>query len=267
MRKLRPRFGEERLLRGPLERGFFQLLGVADPAHWLHFAYFRRFLNRLEGWAPRRVLDAGSGPGDFALYLARRFPTADVLGIEISEPRVRRSAEAAERLGIGNVTFERGDLERLDRADEFDLVCAIDVLEHLPEQQGALDRLSGSLRPGGRAFLHLPTTRERPVPLHSHLEEFHRWAEAEHVADELTPDQFVERLERAGFVVDRATPTFGYWTGELATSLFNLLYRDTARNRILQAGLAPPCRLLALADLLGWDRPRYAVAVEVRKVD
>ncbi|MGH2625326.1 MAG: class I SAM-dependent methyltransferase, partial [Anaerolineales bacterium] len=242
------RFGEERLLRGGGERAFFRLFGVADPAHWLHFAYFERFLGRLGMWAPRRILDAGSGPGDFSLYLGRRFPSAEVLGIEISAARVQHSTVAAERLGLGNVGFEQADLRVLDRVAEFDLVCAIDVLEHIPEQQAVLERLHGALRPGGRAFLHLPTVRARPVPFHRQLKEFHRWAEGEHVADDLTPTQFVERVKRVGFLVDHAIPTFGYWTGELATSLFNLPYRQTARNRIIQAALAPLCRLLALAD-------------------
>jgi len=60
-------------------------------------------------------------------------------------------------------------------------------------------------------------------------------------------------------------PTFGYWSGELATSLFALPYRNTWRNRVFQLALAPICRSLAMLDQVGRQRTRYAVAVLLRK--
>jgi hypothetical protein len=71
-------------------------------------------------------------------------------------------------------------------------------------------------------------------------------------------------MRRSGYAVTRSQRTFGYYTGELATSLFNIPYQNTARNKILQAMLSPICRVLALADSLGLEKTRYAVAAEGR---
>jgi hypothetical protein len=103
------------------------------------------------------------------------------------------------------------------------------------------------------------------VPFSSLLGGFHEWAEGEHVAEDRTAQDFVTTMRHAGYDVLNSYPTFGYFTGELATSLFNLPYENTTRNRVLQALLAPACRVLAVADSLHLEKTRYAVAVEARR--
>ena len=72
-------------------------------------------------------------------------------------------------------------------------------------------------------------------------------------------------MRRTGYRVNRSHRTFGYYTGELATSLFNMPYENTLRNKVLQAMLSPVCRVLALADGLGLERTRYALATEAQR--
>jgi hypothetical protein len=103
------------------------------------------------------------------------------------------------------------------------------------------------------------------VPFSGALQGFHEWAEGEHVAEDRTAEDFVAVMRRAGYEVLRSDRTFGYYTGELATSLFNLPYENTTRNKVLQAMLAPLCRVLTLADEWGLEQTRYAVAVEARR--
>jgi trans-aconitate methyltransferase len=261
------RFGEQRLVRpefGGAQKLFYRLMGVPDPAHYLHFLYFKRGLAEL-GRDPTNILDAGCGRGDYSLYLARRFPAARVLGIDIDEQRIARNQDTARRMGLTNVRFEIGDLVRQRWDDPFDFVFSVDVLEHIVEQEAAIANLMRSMRPGGVGFFHIPTVREKPVPFSSRLQEFHDWAEEEHVAEERTAEQFVEVVRRAGFQVAWWKRTFGWFTGELATSLYALPYENTPVNRVFQALLAPVCRVLVLADALGLDSPRYAVAVAARK--
>ena len=62
-----------------------------------------------------------------------------------------------------------------------------------------------------------------------------------------------------------ARRTFGYFTGEMATSLFALPYAHTPLNRVMQGLLAPVCRLLTLADPWEIETVRYAVAILARR--
>lgn len=262
------RFDEQRLARhgAPFaEKLLFYLMGVADPAYYLHNLYLRRKLARMQNFKPARILDAGCGAGDHSFYVARRYPRSMVLGVDINEARIIQNRAMARTLGISNVHFELADLSVADFPDRFDLIVSIDVLEHISRQREAIACLARALTGGGIAFFHLPTVRERPVPFSKHLSGFHEWAEDEHIAEERTAGEFVELVRASGLEIMRWHRTFGYMTGELANSLFVLPYERTTFNRALLAFMAIPCRLLALADLLNLEQTRYAVAVWARK--
>jgi SAM-dependent methyltransferase len=260
-----PTFGEQRLFRpGALQRLLFRAMGVADPGHYLHHRYVRWALSFLPA-EPATILDAGCGAGDHSLYLARRFPRARVLGIDVDADRVARCTEAARRMGVTNAAFEVGDLTQLGRSEAFDLVISVDVLEHIVAQERAVRELRDGLRPGGWFFFHIPTKRLQPVPFDRQLGAFHEWAAHEHVAEDRTAEEFVAVVRAAGLTVVRERRTFGYFTGELATSLFNLPRAASAANQVAQALLAPVCRALVLADGLEPQATRYAVAVVGRR--
>jgi SAM-dependent methyltransferase len=255
------RFGEQRLIRRDLSRAhraLFRLMGVGEPAHYLHHRYLARALDQIRE-TPSKILDAGCGSGDHAFYLARRYPTARVLGVDVDAAFVERNRITARALGLANVEFKVASIED-PLPDPFDLIVSIDVLEHLHEQQQALRGLRDALSAGGVAYFHIPTVRPRSVPFSRWLHDFHAWSEEEHVADDLTAEQFEAATTQAGFATIRRWRTFGYWTGELATSLFALPYRNTPVNRLAQASLAPLCRGLVLLDpMMGGTR--YAVGL------
>lgn len=262
------RFGEQRLVRpdiGAAHRVHFQLFGVADPAHYIHNRWLDRELATHVTRPPSRILDAGCGSADHTFFLARRFPEASVLGMDIDGTLIARNTEVAARLGISNVRFEVGDLCALRSQSEFDMIVSIDVLEHIQRQSDALRNLAMALRLDGLACYHIPTERPRPVPLAPWLKEFHEWGEREHVADELSADEFASRVSQTGLEVLRVRRTFGYLTGELATSLFAVPYRNTMLNRALQLAVSVPCRVLGRLDELELGSVRYAVGVTSRK--
>ena len=72
------------------------------------------------------VLDWGTGSGCLALTLARRFPTARVVGIDISPTALARARANAQRLALGDrVEWVASDgCQELDPARRFDLVVA-----------------------------------------------------------------------------------------------------------------------------------------------
>ena len=261
------RFGAQRLVREDQSRAarmLYRLLGVADPAHYLHYRYCRSALERFGPPSPEAILDAGSERGDFTVYLAQRYPSARVDGVEIRSDHIAKAQAGTDGLGLTNVSYRLGDLRLLDQVGAYDLVVCIDVLEHIPQQDDVLQRLRRKLHPESTAFFHVPVRRTRSVPFGRLLGEFHRWSEGEHLAEERTGEEFRAAVQAAGFEILEARPTFGYFAGELATSLFNLPYRDTALNRLLQAVVSPVCRLLVLADPWYPGRAWFATAITAR---
>jgi len=73
---------------------------------------------------PERIVDVGTGSGIIALSLAKQFPEAKVLAVDVSDDALALAKENAARLGLAErVQFRKGDLlERLN--ERFDLIVA-----------------------------------------------------------------------------------------------------------------------------------------------
>lgn len=114
------------------------------------------------GVAPgERVLDMGCGAGRHAFDLYRRgarvvafdHDAAELAAVEAMLTAMARAGEAAP----GGAATCRGDAAHLPFADgHFDRVVAAEVLEHLPDDGGAIAELARVLRPGGTLAVSVP---------------------------------------------------------------------------------------------------------------
>jgi SAM-dependent methyltransferase len=94
------------------------------------------------------VLDVGCGPGTITAGLAERVSPGAVVGIDRSADVV--AAAAAEHAGRPGLTFQAGDVYRLDFPERsFDVVHAHQVLQHLSDPVAALAEMGRVLRPDG----------------------------------------------------------------------------------------------------------------------
>jgi SAM-dependent methyltransferase len=121
-------------------------------------AYRRGLLLRLleRRGAPVRLVDIGSGQGDFLLAASRRWPQAQLVGLEASA----RGNEIA-RGKVPTARFIDVDLVK-DRAAAQGLaswathaVCS-EVLEHVDDPSGLLRNARTCLRPGARLVVTVP---------------------------------------------------------------------------------------------------------------
>jgi len=107
----------------------------------------------------RRLLDVGSGLGQFTRRLARAAgPGATVVGVEASEAQLAEARRLAEAEGeAALVEFRKGAAEELPlRAGEagaFDLAHARFLLEHHRRPGAVVAEMVGAVRPGGRVVL------------------------------------------------------------------------------------------------------------------
>ena len=102
-----------------------------------------------------RVLDLGSGWGALSLYLAGRFPNAEIVAVSGSESHgafIRKQAAAA---GLSDVAHVTADVNRLDLAGRFDAVLSIETTEQIRSLPEVLDQLAHLTNREATVFVQL----------------------------------------------------------------------------------------------------------------
>ncbi len=167
----------------------YEILYRIEETHWWHSARRHMVLDWIERRYPGRhdltILDAGCGTG---LMLQEMRHLGHAEGVDIAKEAL---AFCRER-GLDNVR-EASVLDLPFDAGSFDVVTALDVVEHLDDDAGALREWGRVLKPGGRVFIFVPA---------------HRWLwslqdEISHHKRRYTAATLRAAVERAGLEVER----------------------------------------------------------------
>jgi len=132
------------------------------------------------------ILDVGCGTGANLEMLAQ-FGSAE--GVDVSD-------DALEFCRKKGLTVQKGLAETLPYADEtFDITTALDVVEHLDDDIAGLKEMHRVTKSGGYSLIFVPAF-------------MWLWGVQDDISNHrirYTKKQIVERLENAGFRVERAT--------------------------------------------------------------
>jgi 2-polyprenyl-3-methyl-5-hydroxy-6-metoxy-1,4-benzoquinol methylase len=111
--------------------------GSTNPVVRRLMAGFEGTLGELfERAAPQSVLDVGCGEGILTERWARQLGDRPVVGIDLEDPKLRTEWDARRRPSL---SFQAVDTPVLPFEDgSFDLVAAIEALEHIPQPERTL---------------------------------------------------------------------------------------------------------------------------------
>jgi trans-aconitate 2-methyltransferase len=106
----------------------------------------------------RRVVDLGCGPGNSTELLLRRFPDAEVTGLDSSPDMLR---QARERLPRG--IFVQADIASWAPEPDTDLLFGNAVFQWVPDHPGVLRRLLEALPQSGVLAVQMPDNTDVPA--------------------------------------------------------------------------------------------------------
>jgi arsenite methyltransferase len=168
------------------------------------------------------VLDLGSGGGLDALLAAQRVGVGGyVYGIDMTDNMLAVARRNAEKAGVANVEFLKGDIENIPLpANVIDVIISNCVINLTPDKSQALHEAFRVLKPGGRLAVSdividgdltgFPVSEEQ---IRAALD----WAGC--VAGALTIDEYRALLTEAGFIDTAITVQHRYTIDEVGAML------------------------------------------------
>ena len=159
----------------------------------------------LVGWiekaaAGKRVLDIGMASHS-EIYWGERWPhrrfakvASTILGIDILESLIGRLAADGYNVRVADATSD------MDLGERFDLVLAMDVIEHVDNPVGLMRFCARHLAPGGRVLVSTPNPFSRKF-----IRQFHRQKQIVVNLDHViwvTPTMALEIAHRSGLALE-----------------------------------------------------------------
>ena len=196
-------------------------------------AHFGRDPTRLDSLAGLRVLDIGCGGGILCEPLARL--GASVVGVDPSESNIAVARQHAAQSGLA-IDYRNTNAETLAQAGEiFDVVLAMEVVEHVADVGLFVELAAGTVKPGGLLFVATLNRTAKSFALAIVGAEYilrwlprgtHRWDKF------ITPDELEIAIEPSGLqIIDETGVTYNLFADrwQLSTDM-DVNYMVVAEN-------------------------------------
>ena len=158
-----------------------------------------------------QILDAGSGFGQYTFYMSKLFPKSEILAVDVKEEQVEDCNRFFSSIyppsgGRGAaIKFEVADLTKFVKADSYDLVLSVDVMEHILEDVQVFKNFVASMKKGGMLLISTPSDQGGSDV---HEDDDSSFIE-EHVRDGYNIKEIENKLKEAGFSKVEARYSYG----------------------------------------------------------
>lgn len=198
-----------------LQKAFYCALDAVFLRAWYVQRELRRIIETQNPQEPFHVLDAGTGFGQYAYFVARSFPQAHVLAVDVKQDYLANARRFLDKTPEGaRVETAYEDLTDLKAQGPFDLILSVDVMEHIEDDEAVFRHFARVLRPGGHVLINTPSDQGgsdvRQEGETSFIEE--------HVRDGYNLDDLKRKLRAAGLEPVSSLYTYGRY-GALAWRL------------------------------------------------
>lgn len=187
-----------------LRKIFYFFLGVI----FLREKYVKRKISKLFSKKKQlKILDAGSGFGQYSYFMAKKFPDAEILAVDVKTDYLEDCRTFFESCSIKNVRFEFADLTKIKFENKFDLILSVDVMEHIEDDLGVFKNFFKALKKEGIIIINTPSNLGGSDTKTESDESFI----GEHVRNGYSEEEICNKLKQTGFEIKSFEYTYGKW--------------------------------------------------------
>lgn len=161
-----------------------------------------------------KMYDAGGGYLQYTDYVLTNYTKAQVFAVDIKDDYIDEYSHFI-RNNSKNNRFDHycADLQTFTPKGNYDLIIAIDIMEHIEDDRSVLDNFHKVLNDNGKLIISTPSTFDEAAAFTE-----------EHVRPGYDKEDLIEKLNTAGFKVDKFKYTYGkygarYWKLAMKTPL------------------------------------------------
>ncbi len=134
-----------------------------DPEQYLRFEEERTqpsidLVARIPLDDPKSIIDVGCGPGNSTQILRKRWPHADIVGIDKSERMIAKA-----RVDYPGQKWQIADVATLETDRKYDLVFSNAVIQWIPDHDRLIPRLFGFVNTQGMLAVQVPANYDSPL--------------------------------------------------------------------------------------------------------
>ena len=159
------------------------------------YFYLLKLLNSSQVVSKKSFLDVGCGVGAISLYLASQ--GKEVVGIDVSSRAIDIANQAKEANKFSNVRFVLNSAEKFVPGRKFEVILLIEVIEHIKDDEGLLEKIFSWLKEEGYLVLTTPSSENIMFKLGLY-KEFDK--KVGHLR-RYTKKEIIELLEKNGFEI------------------------------------------------------------------
>jgi SAM-dependent methyltransferase len=147
-----------------------------------------------------RFYDAGAGFCQYSDFILSNWKKSQVLALDLKKDYLEAYADYAKQMFPNRFDWVTADLVTYKPEQKFNLIAAIDILEHIENDTQVLRNFYDCLDEGGKLIISTP----------SDLDEAARFTD-EHVRPGYNPDDIKAKLLAAGFKIVSFKYSYGRW--------------------------------------------------------
>lgn len=134
-----------------------------DPQQYLEFEHERTqpsidLVARIPVEDPQTIIDIGCGPGNSTQILRKRWPHADIVGLDKSEKMIERA-----RTDYPGQTWIIGDASKFETDRMYDIIFSNAAIHWIPDHHRLIPRLFQMVRKNGVLAVQVPANHKSPL--------------------------------------------------------------------------------------------------------